>query len=395
VVADFSMGRFGNRFLGVAEGSGCHLSCRSAMHNNSNTATLNAFQSGELQTFKSSFPGFFLSSFMSNWNNAEDSYRNSSKSIVALFHFIAAPRRRPPNGACSPGGAQRNPGGTALLGRISFILLCGGIAFGMEIPRSGFDAGDYALKSIEMGHPKRINVGGSSVHEVGEVKILFFGCIERADTGWRDYTEVTRLPGNSLENLGSLCDLSAGCPDFSGSSWGQTLVCDREDCTVSFVKNVQNLNYRLLRGRVGKSLRGSGNNLRRGCANRLLVGSASLGNTSAISGVEPSERSDNGSWAKERRNQSRDGSNSYPNECPRRVYLFAAICYLVTLALNGIVFCGRIYAALWTAENYPGTGRHRIHLRWVFISAGLIVDSAFHLGIAYRVFRDGVFNAWY
>jgi hypothetical protein len=29
VVADFSVGRFGNRFLGVAEGSGCHLSCLS------------------------------------------------------------------------------------------------------------------------------------------------------------------------------------------------------------------------------------------------------------------------------------------------------------------------------------------------------------------------------
>jgi hypothetical protein len=43
---------------------------------------------------------------------------------------------------------------------------------------------------------------------------------------------------------------------------------------------VQNLNYRLLRGRVGKSLRGSGNNLRRGLpvvanAERHLVGVAS------------------------------------------------------------------------------------------------------------------------
>ena len=53
----------------------------------------------------------------------------AAKSIVALFHFIAAPRRRPPNGACSPGGAQRNPGGTALLGVISFILLCEGVSF--------------------------------------------------------------------------------------------------------------------------------------------------------------------------------------------------------------------------------------------------------------------------
>jgi hypothetical protein len=277
------------------------------------------------------------------------------------------------------------------VGVISFILLCGGIAFGMEIPRSGFDAGDYALKSIEMGHPKRINVGGSSVHEVGEVKILFFGCIERADTGWRDYTEVTRLPGNPLENLGSLCDLSAGCPDFSGSSWGQALVCDREDCTVSFVKNVRNLNYRLLRDRGGQLLRAGNGNLHRGCANRWLGGRAILGSTSAISGVEQSEERGQPTKTTE---QGTDGANCPPVRTPMGFW-FTVSAHLFCIIAQGFLVWGNVYAALWTVENYPGTGRHRIHIRWALFSAGAIWYSAFHLGIAYRVFRDGVFNAWY
>lgn len=261
----------------------------------------------------------------------------------------------------------------------------------MEIPRSGFDAGDYALKSIEMGHPKRINVGGSSVHEVGEVKILFFGCIERADTGWRDYTEVTRLPGNPLENLGSLCDLSAGCPDFSGSSWGQALVCDREDCTVSFVKNVRNLNYRLLRDRGGQLLRAGNGNLHRGCANRWLGGRAILGSTSAISGVEQSEERGQPTKTTE---QGTDGANCPPVRTPMGFW-FTVSAHLFCIIAQGFLVWGNVYAALWTVENYPGTGRHRIHIRWALFSAGAIWYSAFHLGIAYRVFRDGVFNAWY